>query len=171
MTRGPNLFDRLSEEGLLDLHTQPINEPIWVITEDGRKMLEHILARETTPKASRTRVVNIHVDSYDEYIGRAGKGQDGYFGNDHPVYRMGQPWTECKICGCRHARGEAVQAYAIHFDKRIQRDPVFRARIEKLRGRKLGCFCRPPDGFQGRLMCHGQVIAGYLDGIRPEDVL
>ena len=28
-----------------------------------------------------TRVVNIRKEAYDVYIGRAGKGQDGYFGN------------------------------------------------------------------------------------------
>ncbi len=28
-----------------------------------------------------TRVVNIRKKAYDVYIGRAGKGQDGYFGN------------------------------------------------------------------------------------------
>ena len=29
----------------------------------------------------KTRVVNIKEEKYDVYIGRAGRGQDGYFGN------------------------------------------------------------------------------------------
>ena len=45
------------------------------------------------------------------------------------------------------------------------------ARASKgLRGKKLGCFCRPAKGFGGKLLCHGQVIAAYLDGIKPEEV-
>jgi hypothetical protein len=28
-----------------------------------------------------------------------------------------------------------------------------------LRGKVLGCWCRPPEGFNGRLLCHGQILA------------
>ena len=117
-----------------------------------------------------TTVVNVHTDAYDVYIGRPGKGQDGYFGNPHPVYVANKPWTECKICKRRHTRDEAIQAYMIGFERRLQTDPVFRARVEGLRGKRLGCFCRPAKGFGGKLLCHGQVIAGYLDGKKTEDV-
>ena len=117
-----------------------------------------------------TTVVNIHAEACDQYIGRPEKGQDGYFGNPHPVYQAGKPWTECKLCKCRHSRGEALQAYIKDFNGRIASDSVFRARGEGLRGNKLGCFCRPAKGFGGKLLCHGQVIAAYLNGIKPEEV-
>ena len=32
-----------------------------------------------------TTVVNLFKNKYDVYIGRAGKGQDGYFGNPFPL--------------------------------------------------------------------------------------
>jgi hypothetical protein len=39
-----------------------------------------------------------------------------------------------------------------------------------LAGRILGCWCRPPKGFRGKLLCHAQVLAGIADGIAPEEV-
>ena len=38
---------------------------------------------------------------------------------------------------------------------------------DMLRGRVLGCRCRPKDGFQGRLLCHGQVLAGIANDLDP----
>ncbi len=49
-------------------------------------------------------------------------------------------------------------------------DEEFRNAVLELKGQTLGCFCKPDVGFQGRLMCHGQIIAAYLDKRRPEDV-
>jgi hypothetical protein len=117
-----------------------------------------------------TQVVNIRTDTCEFYIGRAGHGHDGYFGNPHPVFIPGRPWTECKLCKCRHSRGESVVAYAKDFPVRINSDPQFKARVEQLKDRTIGCFCRPKGGFQGKLMCHGQVIAGFLDGVLPEHI-
>lgn len=42
--------------------------------------------------------------------------------------------------------------------------------LEPLRGMRLACWCAPPEGFNGRLLCHGQVIAGLLYGVPPETV-
>ena len=39
---------------------------------------------------NRTRVVNIREEDYDVYIGRAGRGMDGYFGNP---FRLGAGMT------------------------------------------------------------------------------
>jgi hypothetical protein len=50
---------------------------------------------------------------------------------------------------------------------RLAEDSEF---LEPLRGKRLACWCRPPEGFNGRLLCHGQVIAGLLDGVAPEMV-
>jgi O-acetyl-ADP-ribose deacetylase (regulator of RNase III) len=99
-----------------------------------------------------TTVANLYKSEYDVYIGRAGKGQDGYFGNPHPV---GKP---CPICGITHKKGDAAKAYQETFDARIEVDPIFRRRIHALKGKVLGCFCKPGP-------CHGDVIANYLNSL------
>lgn len=91
------------------------------------------------------------------YIGRAGKGHDGFFGNPF-------------ILKPQEARGKTLEDYKKYFDQRLKTDVHFMDRVLVLRGKTLVCFCRPKDGFQGKLMCHGQVIAGYLDNIPPENV-
>jgi hypothetical protein len=50
-----------------------------------------------------------------------------------------------------------------------QPELVARARRE-LRGKVLGCWCRPAAGFGGRLLCHGQILAGLANGIDPHSV-
>ena len=96
-----------------------------------------------------TTVVNIYKEPYDVYIGRAGKGKDGYFGNSHVV-------GFCKICNKIHNRGEAVDAFRVDFKKRIEYDSVFKERLKELKGKRLGCFCKP-------LACHGDVYVEYLE--------
>jgi hypothetical protein len=90
---------------------------------------------------SETRVANLRVEPYDVYIGRAGKGQDGYFGNPYTLREHGQ---------------KALELYRSYFEARLS-DPAFRARVEGLRGKVLGCFCKPGP-------CHGDIIAAYLNG-------
>ena len=98
-----------------------------------------------------TKVVNIYREKYDVYIGRAGKGQSGYFGNPHPV-------GFCKICNCIHARDEAIAEYKKDFDKRMESDLEFKNKVLELKDKTLGCFCKPNNA------CHGDVIAEYLNG-------
>ena len=86
-----------------------------------------------------TTVVNIRKAKYDIYIGRAGKGQSGYYGNPFVLGKDGD-------------RAEVLEKYKIHFDKRIKEDPEFREKILALRDQTLGCFCAP-------LACHGHIIA------------
>lgn len=87
----------------------------------------------------RTRVVNLHRSPYDVYIGRAGQGQDGYFGNP-----------------CRGNRRDAIEAFRTYFHARLGTDVEFKRRVEELRGKRLGCFCAPKE-------CHGDVIVEYLE--------
>ena len=92
-----------------------------------------------------TKLVNIyHKIPYDVYIGRAGKGQDGYYGN--PISLQGGDREAC------------LSAYREYFNKRIAEDATFKERIQALKGKVLGCFCFPK-------MCHGMVIIEYLHGI------
>jgi hypothetical protein len=91
----------------------------------------------------RTEVVNIDRCVYDEYIGRAGHGFEGFFGN---YVEDGQN------------RYQRVAAFKEHFLKRIESDTKFCEAVESLRGKRLGCFCMP-------LECHGMVIVEYLEGV------
>lgn len=92
-----------------------------------------------------TTVVNIyHKVPYDVYIGRAGKGQDGYFGN---------PCTQ-------YDRDTNVQQFKKYFFDRLKHDTEFALRVRNLKGKVLGCFCAPKP-------CHGDIIAEYVNSL-PE---
>ncbi len=80
------------------------------------------------------------------YIGRAGKGVEGYFGNPFPMV-PGQSTRE-----------ESIDAFRVHFNERMESDPEFKARVLALQGKKLVCFCKP-------LACHGDVIAEHLNSL------
>ena len=88
-------------------------------------------------------MVNIRKESCDVYIGRAGHGKDGYFGNP---FRL----------DAEMARGGTLESYRKYFYHRLSTDEEFRGRIGELRGKTLGCFCKPNP-------CHGDVIKEYLD--------
>ncbi len=91
----------------------------------------------------RTRVVNIRKETCDVYIGRAGYGKDGYFGNP---FRL-----EATM-----AKGSTLGRYRKYFYHRLSTDKEFRKRIGNLQGKTLGCFCKPDP-------CHGDIIKEYLD--------
>ena len=91
----------------------------------------------------KTRVVNIRKESCDVYIGRAGHGKDGYFGNP---FRL----------DAEMARGGTLDRYRKYFYHRLSTDEEFRRRIGELQGKTLGCFCKPNP-------CHGDIIKEYLD--------
>lgn len=92
---------------------------------------------------SNTRVVNIRKESCDVYIGRAGQGKDGYFGNP---FRLEATMT----------RGGTLDRYRKYFYYRLSTDEKFRRRIGELQGKTLGCFCKPNP-------CHGDIIKEYLE--------
>ena len=102
-----------------------------------------------------TTVVNIRKEPYDVYIGRAGKGQDGYFGNPYKIGSITDMFGETLPVNTRE---ESIKAYEIYFKIRLETDSEFKQRILQLKDKRLGCFCHP-------LPCHGDVIAEYLDNI------
>ena len=91
----------------------------------------------------KTTVVNIRFSECDVYIGRAGHGQDGYWGNPFSGVRDG-------------GRNRAVSLYREYFLKRLLSDPEFARRTMELKGKRLGCFCAPK-------LCYGDVIVEYLE--------
>lgn len=86
------------------------------------------------------------------YIGRAGKGQDGYFGNP---FRLKQDMI----------RGGTLAGFREYFYRRLMNDAEYRRRVHELQGKTLGCFCKPHP-------CHGDIIKEYLDRMagRGEDI-
>jgi hypothetical protein len=99
-----------------------------------------------------TKIVNIHKKHpYDVYVGRAGNGHDGYFGN--PIIKS----SECKVCLGRHlTRNETLDCFEVYFHERIKIDAEYAQRIETLRGKTLGCFCHPAR-------CHAETYINYLN--------
>ena len=91
----------------------------------------------------KTTVVNLHKEPYDVYIGRFGKEKDGYFGNPFVMTEEAQ-------------RASSLRKYGEWFLRRVNGDEEFRKRIEGLKGKRLGCFCKPKA-------CHGDIIAEYLN--------
>lgn len=79
----------------------------------------------------------------DVYIGRAGKGQTGEFGNPFVLTH-------------ENDRAAVLERYKLWFLDRVNTDERFREKILALRGKKLGCFCSPRA-------CHGDVIAQWID--------
>ena len=92
-----------------------------------------------------TKVVNIMYEEYEEYIGRAGRGKDGYFGNPF-MLQVGEK------------KGASIEKYRVFFYDKLKADPEFKKRIHGLKGKILGCFCKPYP-------CHGDVIAEYLETV------
>lgn len=90
------------------------------------------------------KVVNLYRDrNYEVYIGRDGHGQSGYFGN---------PFS-------KGTREENIKMYTAYFKARLKTDPIFKKKIHELKGKVLGCFCKP-------LACHGDVIVDYLNKLK-----
>lgn len=91
----------------------------------------------------RTRVVNMAKHRYDVYIGR---GRGSIWGN---------PFHEDQ----HTTKSEVIERYRAW----IQTQPQLMARLPELRGKILGCWCKPD-------ICHGDVLATLADlsGIPPK---
>lgn len=107
----------------------------------------------------KTKVVNLFYEEYDVYIGRKdGFNNSGIYGN--PFY-IGQ---EIDLTGDGKKtivdRKMSIQLYGLFFAHMIIRQDdigdYFRKRIKELKGKQLGCFCKPKE-------CHGDVIVKYLE--------
>lgn len=90
-----------------------------------------------------TRVVDVSRNKvFDVYIGRTFGGyEDQGFGNPFPF---------------GGSRTRSIAMFKSYFYDRVKNDPAFKQRVEELRGKTLGCWCKP-------LSCHGDVIVEYLE--------
>jgi len=80
-------------------------------------------------------VVNLRRSEYDEFIGRPGK------------------WGNPFFTGRDGTREQVIRKYR---DWLLQRAHLMAA-IEGLRGKRLGCYCKP-------LPCHGDVLVEFFKG-------
>lgn len=90
-----------------------------------------------------TVAVNLRVDPYDIYIGRPSK-----WGN--PFSHLPSTLAQFKV----NSRAEAVE----RFREWIQTQPELLADLHELKGKRLGCFCKPQS-------CHGDILAELADSI------
>lgn len=100
------------------------------------------------------RVVNVrHGKGFDTYMGRAGHGYDGYWGNPVVAGRT------CPRCGKFHGTpGSTLPCFESYFLERVGADPEFRRRALALEG-DLGCFCAPKR-------CHVDIIVAWVKAQR-----
>jgi hypothetical protein len=92
----------------------------------------------------RTRVINIRevpqaMPPDYVYVGRAGRGHDGYFGNPF-------------MLSATETRERVIARFRAYANDRIAHDPIYAQRVRALRGKTLVCFCAPQP-------CHGDVLA------------
>lgn len=79
------------------------------------------------------------------YIGREGKGQEGYFGN--PFRRHINSSLLCPIV-----------RYEEYLKNRLATDLDFNEKFYNLKDKILVCFCKPEP-------CHGDIMRKYLDDL------
>jgi hypothetical protein len=104
-----------------------------------------------------TKIINLYKEPYDVYIGRAGKNKDGYFGNPISIGK------KCIVCeNIHHESGSTLDCYKIYFEERIENDPDFKYKALQLKGKTLGCFCKPKP-------CHGDIIVDYIENINEKN--
>lgn len=103
----------------------------------------------------KTQVVNVKTGApYTVYIGRANGRYRLRQSKWHNPFRIGPDGT----------RDEVLARYRAYLLDR----PDLLAQIGELRGQTLGCWCAPTGGFQGQLLCHGQVLAALADSLPLE---
>lgn len=91
---------------------------------------------------------------FDVYIGRHVWNRP-----DLKPLGWGNPYTGKDVYG-----ENAVQAYR----RWIQTQPQLLARLQELKGRRLGCWCAPKGGLPGNLngrTCHGEILAALADAL------
>lgn len=81
-----------------------------------------------------TRVVNIAYEEYDVYIGRGSK------------------WGNPFVIGVHGTRGQVLRLYREY----IQSRPDLMAALKELKGKTLGCHCKPKP-------CHGDILVELVE--------
>lgn len=106
---------------------------------------------------SQTRAVNVRIEDCDVYAGRPRRlrrpgrwdridprevpeGEYGWLGNPYDV----------------REQADAIEAFRSYFEQRVVDDEPFRESVIALKGKRLGCFCKPSK-------CHADIIAAWVE--------
>lgn len=90
-----------------------------------------------------TRVVNKYKEEYDVYIGRGSP-----WGN--PFSHKKDTLAECVV--------DSVEEAIIAYEMWIQTQPRLMSTLSELKGKRLGCFCKPKP-------CHGDVLVRLVEAL------
>ena len=103
------------------------------------------------------KVVNLRKEKHTVYIGRAGHGLDGVFGNPVKIN------STCLVCDRKHKTGGAtLPCYEQYLRTKLQNSTAFRMRFMELQEDDiLGCFCKPNA-------CHGDVMIKVWERMNEE---
>jgi len=85
-----------------------------------------------------TTVVNLRREQFDVYIGRP-----SVFGNPFGMTAAVD-------------RASCIEKFRVYFEAKVKADAEFRAAVVALKGKRLGCYCKPLD-------CHGDVYVEWLE--------
>jgi hypothetical protein len=108
---------------------------------------------EVFEEMNETELVNQReTDEYDVDIGRSDYGESHMENTE-----VGEPgWLGNPYKKEKYGRAECILRFMDAFERRIAEDEEFRNEVEKLQGKRLGCWCVPQA-------CHGEVIVNYLE--------
>lgn len=82
-------------------------------------------------------VVNKYREPYDVYIGRG-----SVWGNPFTVQEFG--------------RDRCIEMYQEYITRRLEQEPALVTQLLALKGKRLGCFCKPQR-------CHGDVLLDLIE--------
>lgn len=99
---------------------------------------------------SNTRVVNKYKESYDVYIGRGSPVGNpfSHMAGTKALYRV-------------NTRDEAVESFEFYIRGRMLVEEDLVKYIKSLKGKTLGCFCKPQA-------CHGDVLVRLVEELTHE---
>lgn len=89
-----------------------------------------------------TKVVNRYKEPFDVYIGRSGKGEKSLWGNPYSIKEYG--------------REECLNLYRRYIFDRLTNEIGLSEELRKLKGKTLGCFCKPQP-------CHGDILVEMME--------
>lgn len=123
---------------------------------DEKSNLKPTFKNKTSKSNPETTNCNIYKENCDVYCGRPSNewkdplrcrpDEDGYFGNPIVIKK------ECPQCGDIHINGgDTLPCYEKYLTNRLEKDLIFLNEFRKLRGKKLGCFCKPKP-------CHTDIM-------------
>lgn len=95
-----------------------------------------------------TKVVNLYKEQYDIYIGRSGKGKSSIWGNPYSAKE--------------HGHDKCISLFKDYIYKKLVSDKILQEELSKLKGMKLGCFCKPKA-------CHGDVLIEMMELFCPDE--